>query len=165
MLKDDSFDLSWLPNLNLTVLRFVIRLMLKILTKYQWNHVCSMFIAYNNSIWLLQNYLHAISSNSFMTSFSNSDGRCFEKKSFKAVATAFTGTSSASISTFGSKQATKTIVWRINRKKKKNQMTWAHLTANTRFAYLLAIFGIKVQRVHDYRARDKYPPNQHPLVR
>lgn len=31
--------------------------------------------------------------------------------------------------------------------------------------YLLAIFGIKAQRVHDYRAHDKYPPNRVLLVR
>lgn len=46
--------------------------------------------------------LPAISSNSVMRSLSNSGGKCFEKKSFNAVATAFTGMSSTSISAFGS---------------------------------------------------------------
>lgn len=46
--------------------------------------------------------LHAISSSSFITSLSKSGGRCFEKKSLSAVATAFTGISSASMSAFGS---------------------------------------------------------------
>lgn len=40
----------------------------------------------------------AISSNSFINSGSNSGGKCLEKKSFSAVATAFTGISSFSIS-------------------------------------------------------------------
>lgn len=42
--------------------------------------------------------LPAISSNSFIRSLSNRGGRCLEKKSFKAVATAFTGMSRASMS-------------------------------------------------------------------
>lgn len=41
----------------------------------------------------------AMSSNSAMTSLSNKGGNLFEKKSFKAVATAFTGTSRASMHT------------------------------------------------------------------
>lgn len=44
----------------------------------------------------------AISSNSFIISCSNNGGKCFEKKSFKAVATALTGISNFSISTLSS---------------------------------------------------------------
>lgn len=47
-------------------------------------------------------HLPAISSSSFITSFSNTDGICLEKKSFSAVATAFTGISRFSMSAFGS---------------------------------------------------------------
>ena len=43
-----------------------------------------------------------MSSNSAVNLSSNNGGRCFEKKSFSAVATAFTGMSKASISTLDS---------------------------------------------------------------
>lgn len=46
----------------------------------------------------------AISSNSVIKSGSKIGGKCFEKKSFKAVATALTGISNCSISEFGSKK-------------------------------------------------------------
>lgn len=46
--------------------------------------------------------LQAISSSSVIRSLSNSGGKRFEKKSFNAVATAFTGMSSASMSILAS---------------------------------------------------------------
>lgn len=73
----------------------------------------------------------AMSSNSFIMSSSNRGGNRFETKSFKAVATAFTGTSSSCILMFGS-----IIKGALNKRKMRNGF----------FPYLLRTFETAVPR-------------------
>ncbi len=105
--------------------------------------------------------LPAISSNSLIRSLSNRGGRCLEKKSFKAVATAFTGMSRASMSMLDSaKEKEKNKRTRYNHTKCHSQM----LKNFGLWTNLLVTFDTKDPHVPYYQAPDKYPPNLDPLV-